>query len=345
VPTEVTEDPTYHGPAISTGVVTEHIDDYPTTRTAPPVDPHAPTPPTGVPVPVEDQPTTPTPQPVDPHAPTPATGVPVPFEDQPTTPTPQPIDPHAPTPATGVPTPVHDEPSTARTPTGRHPTGSDVFRLQVRRALEKMIHGRGGSENSEWQHFRPMLDDVPGLSPFIRDNVEKAYDAVRNRQLIEDIIVEVWERAQNENVSPTEALLRMAGDRPNLPQTETFPPVRGNLTAAHLQEALPFIDYALLNDIHGAYTHMIQELAVARALGGLQEAAQFRQELTHIQDPPQYDRAAYPQDKAYWERVWDMIFDPETGRTGPQGHINRPEVLGPVLHTVLGLPGSPHQTE
>jgi hypothetical protein len=189
-----------------------------------------------------------------------------------------------------------------------------------------------------------MLDGAPDVPPFIRENIDKVYAAVRDRRLIEDVIVEVWERAQRENVTPETALLGIAGNRPDVPGGR-FPIVPRELTAAHLREQLPFIDLSLLDDVHGAYTHMIQELAVARVLGGLEEAARFRRELTEVGDAPGYDRARDPQHKAYWEKCWDMIFDSETTPNGSHGHINRPEVLGPILHTVLGLPGRPYDNE
>jgi hypothetical protein len=44
--------------------------------------------------------------------------------------------------------------------------------------------------------------------------------------------------------------------------------------------------------------------------------------------------------KEFWATVWDAFNDDETGQLDVAGstHINRPEVVGPLLLRFLGLP-------
>jgi hypothetical protein len=229
-------------------------------------------------------------------------------------------------------------------PPGAPHTNIESLRSGLRAEFEPgegrkpLKHGLSENDlNKEWKAVRDRIALLTrsAANDYVRANVDKVYAAVRSPEQIEAVMVEVWERARRDGVSTTEALLRIARDRPDVTPADAFPELNDLLEGEEgskefqqkMRQKLPFIDKEFASDDHLAYTHMFQELVVARVLGSRQEAAKFRQLLADVR-PAGDDPAAKP----FWSQAWDAIFD-----STDIGHVNRPEDLGKLLQKHLGI--------
>lgn len=104
---------------------------------------------------------------------------------------------------------------------------------------------------------------------------------------------------------------------------------------SHNQGVNPPIDDTFGTDVHGSLIHVFQEYVLARHWahedgGGRKAASDFRRAIFDM------DREGVSGDpRKMYDDVWNAVFDEDEG-----DHINRPEMLTPILLDTLGLPGS-----
>jgi hypothetical protein len=213
----------------------------------------------------------------------------------------------------------------------RKPVGSayhtvDEFRAAVNDALKPF---KGRPVNGEWADLAPVLKEgrISAANPDLMKDLERVHEALRDPDLIEQVMVEVWERAALDGITTEEALVRMVGRGKKLPVIKRqLSPEKFRL----VMKADPiFLDNAFKGSLHGAYSHAIQELVVAKKLGGLGAAREFRRLIAAATDPAE-GKAMEP----FFAKVWDALFD-----SYDAVNLNSPEGLGPILHAHLGLPG------
>jgi hypothetical protein len=109
-----------------------------------------------------------------------------------------------------------------------------------------------------------------------------------------------------------------------------------DLGKAELLKDVPFIDLGFARDTHGAYTHMFQEGLIDFA-HGRGEGRRLRHLIGRATGPPGVRQGT----QEFFGTVWDAFYDDLTGNpTDPTTgtHVNRPEVLGPLLQKYIGLP-------
>ena len=213
-----------------------------------------------------------------------------------------------------------------RTPVGSVYHTVDEFRAAVKDALKPF---KGRAVNGEWTELAPVLKEgrIAAANPDLMKDLERVHEALRDPDLIEQVMVEVWERAALDGITTEEALVRMAGGGKKLPVIKRqLSPEKFRL----VMKADPiFLDNAFKGSFHGVYSHALQELVVAKKLGGLDGARRFRRLIAAATDPAE-GKVTEP----FFAKVWDALFD-----SYDAANLNSPEGLGPILHAHLGLPG------
>jgi hypothetical protein len=214
----------------------------------------------------------------------------------------------------------------------RRPVGSvyntvDEFRAAVNKALKPF---KGRAANQEWTELAPVLKEarvIAANQDLVKD-LERVHQALRDPDLIEQVMVEVWERAARDGITTEEALVRMAGrgKKPPVIKRDTLSPKRFKQV---IEADTMFIDEWFKTDFHGAYSHLFQELVVAKKLGGMDAARNFRHLIAAATNPAE-GNVKIP----FFAKVWDALFD-----SYDAVNLNSPEGLGPILHAHLGLPG------
>jgi hypothetical protein len=158
----------------------------------------------------------------------------------------------------------------------------------------------------------------------LRQVIGPYYKTVRDPDRAAEFAAHVWEYARTRKppISTREALIDIVGGGARPTQ------VKGDLTRSHLLADQPFVDLGFLaGDPHGRYTHMFMEGMISH-FHGPGAGRELRHLIANATGPPDLRRRG----KEFWETVWDAMFDDETGP-----HINRPEMLGPLLLRHLGL--------
>ncbi|HEY7077790.1 MAG TPA: hypothetical protein VH418_20580 [Solirubrobacteraceae bacterium] len=214
-----------------------------------------------------------------------------------------------------------------RVPVGSAYKTVDEFRAAVKKMLQPF---NGRALNEEWMELAPVLKEarvIAANQDLIKD-LERVHQALRDPDLIEKVMVEVWERAALDGITTEEALVRMVGRGKKLPVIK-----RDVLTPTRFKQVLEadtmFLDNAFTTDFHGAYSHAFQELVVAKALGGMDAARNFRHLIAAAVNPAE-GKVKIP----FFGKVWDALYDSYSAV-----NLNSPEGLGPILHQYLGLPG------
>ena len=237
-------------------------------------------------------------------------------------------------------------PSPVATPAAAAPTSSRIaaLRTAIRAALSG-LRGIGAENlNAEWlelkRRIRAGLPDTPENRELLK-LLDKAYAAVRSPKLIEDTMIAVWDRAQHDNISTTEALVRMAGEGQQL-----------HVIAAGAG-ILDFDEFrAGARSATGPSSTMSSRpMSTARTRTSSKSSsspapsADARQQRDSAmianasgpdvlirEDAQTGERLMRP----FWSQVWDAIFD-----AAGADQINAPEGIGPVLHEVIGIEGPP----
>ena len=212
----------------------------------------------------------------------------------------------------------------------------------LRRAVRAALAAVTDRVNVEWPSvkadIKKGLDDTKA-NRIVMKLAERVWNLVRNKKAIEDLIVAVWEKAARDQTTTEVALRRMAGGE-RLPTIDSQVDFEG--FRQMLLKDLPFIDHEFGGpDNHGAYTHAFQFVLVAVGLGSPGAEREWRHALAESTGPsaPMLNGAQRP----FWSRLYDAIYD--AYRTSGEDPINTPEVLGPILHEFLGLPGPSRPTK
>jgi hypothetical protein len=118
------------------------------------------------------------------------------------------------------------------------------------------------------------------------------FDAINDRQFLEDEMVRLWEQARDHGRTVAEELEHALGASGNVNDFDPYNESRGNEFQDALSDSRPIVDSPFAQDFHGAYTHMFHEYLGDR-LWGRGAGQAFRLEL--------------PEGKR-WD-LWDAMFD------------------------------------
>jgi hypothetical protein len=200
----------------------------------------------------------------------------------------------------------------------------DELRIAVRAHIKNTLEHPGANE--EWTELwaevdrAKLLHDHPENRELMR-LIDRVHGAVRDPQVLEDAMAELWTTAARDRLTEEQALVRWAGGEP-LPRVYDQDPAKFR---AALRNEKPTIDEYNRDSAHGAYTHVFQEYVVARELGSEQAARDFRHAIANAAGPTRGN-------EEFYRRVWDAVFDSYDG-----SQINSPEGIGPILKIHLNL--------
>jgi hypothetical protein len=237
----------------------------------------------------------------------------------------------------GKTTPKEKAPVALKAPPGAKHATVEELRKGIQSSLAK-VAGKGADNlNKEWlalkKTIRAGIPKTTANEALLKD-MDKVYAAVRSPKFVEDTMVDVWQTAAREQKSAQAAMEEMAGATggrklPDLHESDASYEEFNTL----IKGDLPFLDKAFATDYHGEFSHVFQELVVAKALGGRDAARAFRHLVAEATGPERLLSTGKKQ--PFWSQVWDGIFD----AAGDEAQLNSPEWIGPIIHEHLGLPG------
>jgi hypothetical protein len=215
----------------------------------------------------------------------------------------------------------------------RRPPGSKFGSAEeLRKAVRSQLRARTIElgPNPQWSELWDKVDPVQWVKDFPSDankllqaRMPDVWKLVRDPQVIEDAMAELWETAAREGITEQEALLRYFGGPDGMPE------IMGQSSTDFLEAMKadkPMIDkYFTQIPGHGAYTHVFQEYAIARKIGR-DAASAFRKAIANATGPELFGADEFR------SKVWNAIFDEFEGE-----YLNCPETLGPIVQGNLGL--------
>ena len=158
----------------------------------------------------------------------------------------------------------------------------------------------------------------------VLDVIDRVHALALDQKTLEDAAVALWESAAQDGITEKEALMRYFGG-----ETDADFPRLWGMSNEDAHDALlsdrPFVDEYFRDGPHGAYTHMFQEYALARVLGGPQEMIRIRHLIANALGPATGEGA-------FSARLFNAIFD-----SFEAVHVNSPEGLGPILKDKLNI--------
>lgn len=175
-----------------------------------------------------------------------------------------------------------------------------------------------------------LLDDIinsidnSAESQWLKSVYNDYYQTLRDPDAYAEFTAHVWQHAAAKNMTPRQALedLVLGGGKPTA--------VTDQLTKYHMSKEGGIIDLAFNGNEHGTHTHLFQE-GLLNFKHGKGAGKRFRRAIGNAKGrsvPARNGRM-----KEFHETFWDAMFD-----VGDGNHINRPEILQPVLERHLGLP-------
>jgi hypothetical protein len=207
----------------------------------------------------------------------------------------------------------------------------------VRDAALKALEGLRTRQISEIGY---LLNELRANSPEGSANaqvlkyIEAVWRGTQTPEILAAVCAEIHAEAQRSGISHTEAVVKLSresgarvveippnppGERPGLDAVKFYD--------EHASQGHRFLDLNIgPNSDHGATTHLIQELAVDRALreaGYGLRSEQFRELLGGVVGEPGANRPL-------GDRLWRALYDGEFDKA-----INEPESLFPELKKVL----------
>lgn len=214
------------------------------------------------------------------------------------------------------------------------PPGSSFASVEeLRQAVRNELRSstiRLAESNPEWTELWDKVDPVDWVKKFPSDanrllqaRAPEVWKLVRDPQVLEDAMAELWETAARDGISEQEALLRYFGGPEGMPEILDQDPKK---FLKAMEADKPMIDKVFTGPGHGSYTHVFQEYAIARKIGR-DAAREFRQAITKATGPELFGA------EEFRSKVWNAIFDEFQG-----GYLNCPESLGPILQKNLHLP-------
>jgi hypothetical protein len=205
-------------------------------------------------------------------------------------------------------------------------TSSEALKKDLGRELRGLRHGTAArKQNPDMIYVRDVLRVSPPTSTNreLLQVIDPMYATVRNPDRAAEFAAYLHEVAATKQITAGEALQEFVS--PGVRPTR----VTGDLERSHLLEDAPFLDLGFKpGDPHGRYTHMFME-GMINYFHGRGAGRRLRHLIARATGP----RGLKRRGKEFWETVWDAMYDDETGP-----HINRPEMLGPLLQKYLGLP-------
>ena len=187
-------------------------------------------------------------------------------------------------PGSAKPKPAESTPIRGRTPATPPPL-TLVSRYGSRAKFVKVVTEKLRTENRGrppgWERVIEALKANPGPNnTAIMAKIGKVMDALQNPRLYAEVLGEAWDLVKAGKAADiNDALKRMAektGLKVNqIPETKRYRP--DEFFAQIVAEMAYWVDNPLAKDLHGAMTHLLQDLVVNKALGGPHESAEFRQ--------------------------------------------------------------------
>jgi hypothetical protein len=204
-------------------------------------------------------------------------------------------------------------------------TSSQELKKDIAGALRKLRHGTA-VPNPDMNWVRGILSrSAPDTSTNwqLLKVIDPYYATVRNPDAAAEFAAYLHRIAAEKRITARRALEEFTSGAVTPTQ------VRGSLERSHLLKDPPFVDLNFTTgDPHGRYTHMFME-GMIDYFHGPGAGRRLRHLIARATGPQGVRRRG----KEFWETVWDAFFDDETGP-----HINRPEMLAPLLQKYLGLP-------
>lgn len=206
----------------------------------------------------------------------------------------------------------------------------------LEKGLEKRLSAIavGNKSNAKYQDLMQAFNegrvaDGPA-EKFVREHAPEVAGITGSHEMVRGEIRELWTGAADRGVTVEDELLRKLGVSR---KEELFQLRGGKSTYPKFHEAIqqerPFYDLAFEADIHGPYPHAFQWLMLDEHLGpGFTK--RLWQAIADMEGKP---RGSIP--------IWSVAFDAMFDAPIESNLLNAPEVLGRVLHDVLGLPGGP----
>jgi hypothetical protein len=192
----------------------------------------------------------------------------------------------------------------------QHIHGTETKNPEMQWVIEELAKAPDTPENRE------LLEVIRTRYPTVRDPNKKAQFAAF-----------LYKRAAGRQITVSSALRDYAAHGENPIKIHT-------LKRSVLLEDPPFIDLNFTYpDPHGRYTHMFQE-GLIDFVHGPGEGKRLRHLIARATGPERTPG------RDFWATFWNAFYDDETGPLDVKAktHINRPEVLGPLLMKFLGLP-------
>jgi hypothetical protein len=203
------------------------------------------------------------------------------------------------------------------------------LRKAIQDPLTTLDHG-WTNMNSEWLELlsvdRNALIAKYGQDRALWEKLDEAYTILRDPKKLEAGMVKIYLGAAEKGITPEEWLISYFGGKAGMPILQDATP---EIFRTAMLADKPALDEILQDARHGLLTHAFQEFVLAEEWGGRAAARDFRHAIANVNGPAAGS-------KQMFSRVWDALFDSLDANA-----INRPEVLGPILHAHLKLPGRP----
>jgi hypothetical protein len=236
---------------------------------------------------------------------------------------------------------AESEPVYTKNTAGRRQALMDNARKVRRLALSRF---RGLKRGTDPKSENPSYEALAGLNraderrahpseALVWARLDDAWATLRDPVAIANAIYEIRLAADAAEITPTQWLMNYFGGEAHMEK------VGYDDFRSHNRGENPPIDDTYATDVHGSLTHVFQEYVLSRHWahedgGGRKAASDFRRAIFDM-DRPGVNGKMYAD-------VWDAVFDEDEG-----DHINRPEMLAPILLDTLGLPaahpGGPQQ--
>jgi hypothetical protein len=174
-------------------------------------------------------------------------------------------------PGTAKPKPAESSPITGQKPPATPPPLTLISRYGSRAKFVKVVTEKLRTENRGrppgWERVIEALKASPGPNNAeILAKIGKVMDALQNPGLYAEVLGEAWDLVKAGKAADINDALKQMAEKTGL-----------KVNAQIVPEMAYWVDNPLAKDLHGAMTHLLQDLVVNKALGGPHKSAEFRQ--------------------------------------------------------------------